>query len=171
VSTSREDFQQFRIHFDAMYVGGIPRLLNEDGAFLAFLATLTAIDALAGVFAPNRTSGERFRAFCSRFLPPVLGSRADDLWRFRNLMVHSFNPGPFVLVCHQSRLHLTAQATNKGDLTVLNAEDFYLALMSASHAYFEALVGEPELQRLFARRLADDDGGAPQIFAVQNPSV
>jgi hypothetical protein len=31
-----------------MYVGGIPSLLHEDGAFLAFLAAVTAIDALSG---------------------------------------------------------------------------------------------------------------------------
>jgi hypothetical protein len=157
------DIEEFRFHFDAMYVGGIPRLLNEDGAFLAFLAVLTATEALAGVFAPQLGTGERFRNFVARFFPAPLGDRAEELWRFRNLMVHAFNPGPFVLVCHQSRLHLTPQS----GLIILNAEDFYAALIAASHGYFDALSRDGDLQHLFTRRLADEDGGGMQSFTVQ----
>ena len=37
--TLQHDIDELRQHFDAMYVGAIPQLLNETGAFLAFLAT------------------------------------------------------------------------------------------------------------------------------------
>ncbi|MGE0583425.1 MAG: hypothetical protein AB7P31_14985 [Steroidobacteraceae bacterium] len=42
------DIDGFRFHFDAMYVGGIPRLLDETGVFPAFVTMLTATDTLAG---------------------------------------------------------------------------------------------------------------------------
>ena len=70
-------------------------------------------------------------------------------------MVHAFNPGPFALVCHRSRLHLTPQ----NGLTILNAEDFYAALIFASHQYFDALTNDEELQLLFA-------GGLQILMAV-----
>jgi hypothetical protein len=38
-----KDIDEFRFHLDAMYIGGIPRLLDEAGAFLAFLTILTAV--------------------------------------------------------------------------------------------------------------------------------
>ena len=160
--SKHQDIDEFRFHFDAMYVGGIPRLLNDDGAFLAFLAVLTAIDALSGAFAPGEGTGQRFRGFIARFFTEPLATRADDLWTFRNLMVHAFNPGPFALVCHQSRVHLTVQH----GLTVLNAEDFYAALIDGSHRYFHALASDERLQTLFAERLADSAGGGVQSFLV-----
>ena len=106
----RQDIEEFRHHFDSMYIGAIPRLLDETGAFLAFSATLSAIDTLAGAWSPTMGTGERFRGFVKEFFEPELAERAEDLWRFRNLMVHAFNPGPFALVCNQSRLHLTPQS-------------------------------------------------------------
>ncbi len=54
-----KDFDDFRFHFDSMYLGGIPRLLDETGAFLSFLCVVTAIDTLAGGWAPALGSGER----------------------------------------------------------------------------------------------------------------
>ena len=160
--TVQFDITDFRSHFDAMYVGAIPRLLNDDGAFLSFLATLTATDALAGFCAPNLGTGERFRAFVVRFFPKEFASLAESLWQFRNLMVHSFNPGPFILTFHQSRLHLTVQDGR----TVLNAEDFYAALVTASRQYFDALLNDEALQRQFALRLVDDDGGGIQTHTM-----
>jgi hypothetical protein len=152
-----KDIDEFRFHFDSMYIGGIPRLLDEAGAFLAFLTTLTAVDALAGVWNPNLGSGERFKGFVEVYFPSNLKLRAEDLWRFRNLMVHAFNPGPFALVCNQSRLHLTPH----GEVTVLNAQDFYAALILASQDYFEKLVNDQMLRANFQRRIAEKDGGAP----------
>ncbi len=156
----QKDIDDFRFHFDAMYIGGIPRLLDETGSFLAFLSVLAAVDALAGVWRPSSGSGERFKGFVQHFFPVEFQSRADDLWRFRNLMVHAFNPGPFALVCNQSRLHLTPH----GSATVLNAQDFYAALVLASQQYFRSLATDETLQGNFRRRIAQADGGAPESF-------
>ncbi|ADE15394.1 hypothetical protein Nhal_2306 [Nitrosococcus halophilus Nc 4] len=155
--STEKDIDEFRFHFDSMYIGGIPRLLDEAGAFLAFLTILTAVDALAGVWNPNMGSGERFKGFVAAYFPDNLKSRAEDLWRFRNLMVHAFNPGPFALVCNQSRLHLTPH----GEVTVLNAQDFYTALVLASQNYFRELQEEGTLRANFRRRIDEKDGGAP----------
>jgi hypothetical protein len=81
-------------------------------------------------------------------------------------MVHAFNPGPFALVCNQSRLHLTPH----GEVTVLNVQDFYAALLLASRSYFSALLSDPELAKNFSRRIADKDGGAPETHMFARPS-
>jgi hypothetical protein len=56
----QNDIDELRQNFDAMYIGAIPQLLAEDGAFLASLATLTGTEALAGFFAPEQGAGQRF---------------------------------------------------------------------------------------------------------------
>jgi hypothetical protein len=162
-----DEIDGYRQHFDAMYVGGIPHLMNEDGAYLAFLAIITATDALAGLFAPSKGTGERFRAFVETYFPPDHRPYAERLWELRNGVVHSFNPGPFfALTYHASRHHLKSPF----GIVTLNAEDFFAALLSASSAYFEALLQEPDLQVNFQKRVKAKDGGAPQTWlAEQHP--
>jgi len=157
--------EHYRVHFDAIYVAGIPNLLNDSGAFLSFIAVLTATDALAGLYSPREGSGERFKAFVSRFFPPPLAVEAEDLWHFRNAMVHSFNPGPFALTHHNSRTHLSTVHGPK----LLNAEDFYTALIFAYQGYFSALSQEAELRDRFVKRVSARDGGAPETFVVSKP--
>jgi hypothetical protein len=91
-----KDIGEFRFHFDAMYIGGIPRLLDETGAFLSFLATLTAVDTLAGVWKPAGGSGERFKAFVTNYFPEGLRERADELWRMRNQWFTPSTRGPLL---------------------------------------------------------------------------
>ena len=100
----------FRRHFDQYYLEVIPRLLNEEGLFLAFVSMLTVVECLAGTYAPNLGAGERFRAFVSKFFPKPYEPVVPKLWQFRNRMIHSFNPAPFAIVCHQSRMHLIVAA-------------------------------------------------------------
>ena len=78
-----DEIDGYRVHFDAMYVGGIPHLLNEDGAYLAFLAIVSATDALAGLFAPTKLAGERFRLFVERYFPADHRPFANQLWNLR----------------------------------------------------------------------------------------
>jgi hypothetical protein len=148
---------EFRRHFDQYYLGVIPRLLNEEGLFLAFLSMLAAVESLAGTYLPDQGTGERFRAFVSMFFPKTYEPHVDQLWKFRNRMVHSFNPSPFVILCQNSRMHL-CEATG---VRMLNAEDFYADLVTASRAYFSALYSDLELQRHFVKRVTSDDGGRP----------
>lgn len=160
---------EFRRHFDQYYLGVIPRLLNEEGVFLAFVSMLTAVESLAGTYAPNLSAGERFRAFVSKFFPKSYQPVVAQLWQFRNRMIHSFNPNPFLIVCHQSRMHLAVA----DGVPMLNAEDMYADVLTASREYFAALYSDPELQQSFAKRVTDGDGGriqTTQIVETVNPN-
>lgn len=159
-----DEIDGYRAHFDTMYVGGIPHLLNEDGAYLAFLAIVSATDALAGLFAPTKGAGERFRIFVETYFPEDHRPFADRLWELRNAIVHSFNPGPFFgLTLHTSRQHLKSPIGH----VALNAEDLFAALLFASRAYFDSLLNDPTLQENFQKRVAASDGGAPDSYLVQ----
>ena len=153
---------EFRRHFDQYYLGVIPRLLNEEGLFLAFLSMLAAVESLAGTHMPDQRTGERFRAFVSTFFPKTYECHVDHLWKFRNRMIHSFNPSPFMILCRNSRMHLC----DVSGVRMLNAEDFYADLVTASRAYFSALYSDPELQRRFVKRVTSDDGGRPVSHQV-----
>ncbi|MBK8534378.1 MAG: hypothetical protein IPL59_04170 [Candidatus Competibacteraceae bacterium] len=146
---------EFRRHFDQYYLGVIPRLLNDEGTVLAFVSLLTAVECLAGAYRPNQGSGERFRSFIRTYFPDPYKPFAEQLWQFRNRMVHSFNPSPFAIVCHQSRMHLV----KAGQIPVLNAEDFYADVVVAARRYFTALYSDLELQKRFEKRINDNDGG------------
>lgn len=152
----------FRRHFDQYYLGVIPRLLNDEGLFLAFLSMLAAVESLAGTYMPDQGTGERFRAFVSAFFPKTYESHVEQLWKFRNRMIHSFNPSPFMILCRNSRMHLC----DASGVRMLNAEDFYADLVTASRAYFSALYSDTELQRRFGRRVTSDDGGRPLAHQV-----
>ena len=123
---------------------------------------LAAVESLAGTYMPDQGTGERFRAFVSTFFPKTYESHVEQLWKFRNRMIHSFNPSPFMILCRSSRMHLC----NASGVRMLNAEDFYADLVTASRAYFSALYSDPELQRRFGRRVTSDDGGRPLTHQV-----
>lgn len=160
------DIQEYRQHFDTIYVGGIPKLFNEDSYFLAFVCILTAIDSLAGLFKPDEGTGVRFRLFVTTFFPKDNQQYAEKFWQFRNAMIHSFNSGPFGLTCHASRSHLKTIPTNVGEIPMLNIEDFFSTLLIASTNYFNSLLVENELQSNFMKRIAQNDGGAPQTWSL-----
>jgi hypothetical protein len=157
------EIESYRQHFDAMYVGGIPNLLNDSGAFLSFVTVLAGTEALAGLYRPALGAGERFRQFVAKFFPAEYTPHASELWSLRNGVVHSFNPGPFALTHHNSRLHLESPHGQ----VLLNAEDFYASLVFAYKAYFAALAVDEELQSHFIQRVSAKDGGAPQVWLVQ----
>lgn len=157
-----ETAAEFRRHFDRDFLGAIPRLLNEEGMFLAFVASLSAIECLAGAYLPELGTGERFRAFLSKFSPDAYTAHIAAHWKFRNRMIHAFNPRPFLILCHNSRMHLCEAS----GAHMLNAEDFYADLVGASRAYFAALYADLELQGRFVSRISADDGGAPILQAV-----
>jgi hypothetical protein len=148
---------EYRRHFDQYFLGVIPRLLNDEGLFLGFLSMLAAVESLAGTYMPDQGTGERFRAFVAAFFPKTYQPHVDQLWKFRNRMIHSFNPSPFMILCRNSRMHLC----DASGVHMLNAEDFYADLVVASRAYFTALYSDQELQRRFGKRVMSDDGGRP----------
>ncbi len=144
-----------RANYSRIYLGGIPSTLNDDAAFLSFICTLTAIEALGGFVRPTEKNGPRFRGFIKDYFPAVYHSHADPLWKLRNAAVHGFSPGPYSLTHHNGHLHMTTD----GGRTVLNAEDFYSALVAASERYFTALSADASLQASFVTRANDPDTG------------
>jgi hypothetical protein len=142
-------------NFGRIYLGGIPSLLNDDGAFLSFICTLTATEALGGFLSPSLGNGPRFKTFVQRCFPGPYPAQADALWKLRNAAVHGFSSGPYKLTHHNSHLHLTQD----GGLTVLNAEDFYATLVSASKRYFDDADKDAALQAAFVERTNDPETG------------
>ena len=146
---------EFRRHFDQYYLGVLPRLLNEESVMLAFICLLTGIECLAAAFQPQNSAGDRFKEFVTTFFPSLYRPIVGELWRFRNLMVHAFNPNPFMIGCHQSRMHLL----EIDGARFLNAEDFYADLVTASRAYFTVLYADLQLQDNFVKRVTEKGGG------------
>jgi hypothetical protein len=164
------DTQEFKAHFNDLYLTAIPRLLDDEGLFLALLVMLTAVDSLSGAFAPEGGTGERFRAFIRRYFPDPLNRHADSLWECRTRMVHSMHPGPFALVCGQPQLQLTPFGKSaEGDVLHLNAQDVFTALAAASESFFSDLEKDETLQRNFRRRMNAKDGGAPETQIGLSP--
>jgi hypothetical protein len=150
-----EQINYVRANFARIYLGGIPSVLNDDGAFLSFICCLTAVEALGGFLSPALGNGPRFKGFVRQYFPDPYPSQADDLWKLRNAAVHDFSPGPYKLTHHNGHLHLSTD----GGRTVLNAEDFYATLVLAAQRYFDDLRGDANLQAAFLQRVNDPDTG------------
>ncbi len=146
---------EFRRHFDQYYLGVIPRLLNEESVMLAFICLLTGIECLAGIFQPQKSTGDRFKEFITTFFSSPYHSIAEEMWQFRNLMIHAFNPSPFTIGCHQSRMHMIEIE----GVRYLNAEDLYAEMVLASRGYFTALYADLQLQANFSKRVTEKGGG------------
>jgi len=151
--------------FSRIYLGGIPPTITDDSAFLSFICSLAAIEALAGFRFPQDTSpGERFRSFVGEYFAAEYKPLADDLWAFRNSMVHAFNTGRFALTHHHSEAHFRQMAQGT---VVLNAEDFYAALLASAQSYFAALRASAELRTLLLQRLKSPKGGAISVGPIE----
>ena len=143
-------------NFSRIYLGGIPSLLNDSGgAFLSFICTLTGTEALGGFLKPKGRNGPKFKSFVKDYFPTPLNAQSDTLWQFRNAAVHGFSPGPYTVTHHNSHLHLKTE----DGVTVLNAEDFYAALVVAAKKYFDAVQSDPSLRAAFEERANDPDTG------------
>jgi hypothetical protein len=143
-------------NFSRIYLGGIPSLLNDSGgAFLSFICTLTATEALGGFLKPKDGNGPRFKSFVHDYFPAPLNGQKENLWKLRNSAVHGFSPGPYKLTHHNSQFHLTIDHGQ----TVLNVEDFYAALVIAAKKYFDSLQGSPDLRAAFEERANDPSTG------------
>jgi hypothetical protein len=149
-------------NFGGVFIAGIPSLLNDDGAFLSFICSLTAIEALGGFLRPKGSNSERFREFIKGYFADPYPAQADSLWKLRNAAVHGFSPGPYKLTHHNSYLHLTSD----GGQTILNAEDFYAALVTASKRYFDAVTKDAALQAAFVERTKDPATGIMVVAPV-----
>ena len=78
-------------------------------------------------------------------------------------MVHAFTTSPFALTHHHSEWHLRSANGS----VVLNAEDFYGALLTAAQKYFLEVRTNPELQTNFLKRLQSKDGGSVTVGPLE----
>jgi len=155
--------------FSRIFLGGIPSLLNDDGAFLSFVCVLSATEALAGCRFPEKAdSGDRFKNFVTVYYPGRYGPLAEQLWTFRCAMVHAGQPGPFVLTHHNSHLHLGATQAGQA---ILNAEDFYAALVFAAQRYLADARTQPSVREALVVRLNKEGVAAvgPITYYVPQP--
>ncbi len=156
----KEQIEATQRDFSRIFLGGIPQLLNDDGAYLSFVCVFAGVEALAGFRHPDKDNGERFRDFIGEYFEPRYHPFLSELWDLRNSLVHSFSPAHFALCHHQSHRHFTDHPPY---LKVLNAEDAYAALVAASGRYFEGLREDSSLQALFERRAQSSKGGLLHI--------
>ncbi|MHA2213456.1 MAG: hypothetical protein ACW992_09885 [Candidatus Thorarchaeota archaeon] len=145
--------------FSQIYLGGIPPIITNDSAYLSFVSVLVAIEALAGYRYKYKSAGKRFKSFVRTYFPDAYMEHVDDLWNFRNKIVHAFSPKHFALMHHHSEVHLGK--TEKG--IALNAEDFYGALLSAAQKYFAEVRSKSNLKKALIRRLRSPEGGSIMV--------
>lgn len=164
MTTAADDIRRIEetiAHFSGIYLDGIPHVITDQTAFLSFILMVSATDALAG-FRYDATipdPGARFSAFVRKYFPAEYHPFATDgrLWKLRCHLVHAFSPKGFALIHRQSGAHLhIASTTGK---PILNAEDFYAALVTASQNYFREVRADAELRALFIARLEDPKYG------------
>jgi hypothetical protein len=141
--------------FAEIYIGGIPPTITDESAYLSFISVLSGIEALAHYVRPDvALPGERFRSFVGDYFVAPYPDLADDLWKFRNGIVHAFNPGPFALVHQHSHRHLARGV----DGVILNAEDFYAAFVFAFRKYATDLEASSDLQGRLLRAIEQEGG-------------
>ena len=153
-----EEIDNAHVRFGEIFIRGIPRLLNPDGAYLSFICVFAGTEALAGYrYASVSRNGDRFRSFLADYFEPRYRPLTQELWDLRNSMVHGFSPKHFALCDHQSHLHFTDLPPF---LKVLNAEDVYAAFVEATEKYFQQLKADPAIQARFQQRLTSENGGS-----------
>lgn len=108
-------------------------------------------------------SGKRFKNFVKEYFPKSYKEHVSDLCFLRNGLFHAFSPRKFSLTHGRSYAHLKKQGN--GD-HILNAEDFYAALLSASQHYFSELHSDSDVQKLFDKRLKDGQGGGISLGSI-----
>lgn len=143
--------------FNEIILGGVPILLRQnETAFLSFMCSVAAIDALAGYrYASDK---ERFQNFIKEYFPVAYASHAENLYLFRCRLLHNFSPAYFTLVHAAPVAHLTRSAI--GD-TILSDDVFFADLRAAATKFFNEVQSDTDRQDTMNARLSNlDKGGA-----------
>lgn len=143
--------------FNDIILGGVPILLRQnETAFLSFMCSVAAIDALAGY--RYTTDQDRFQNFIKEYFPTAYASHAEKLYLFRCRLLHNFTPAYFTLVHASPEAHL--QPSQIGD-TILSDEVFFSDLRAAALKFFDEVKNDVNRQvAMNARLLNLDKGGA-----------
>jgi hypothetical protein len=145
--------------FNDIILGAVPLLLKQnETAFLSFMCSVAAIDALAGYRYTTDKVGDRFRDFIREYFPASYAPHADNLYLFRCRILHNFSPAYFTLNHGNPLEHL--QKSVIGD-TALNDAVFFSDLKNAAKKFFDEVQADSLRQdAMNARLLNIDKGGA-----------
>ena len=150
--------------FNEIYLDGIPIIIRDKTAFLSFMCILTGIEALSGYCYDESEVRKRFKDFICNYFPENYKSLVENLWTFRNKMVHAFSPASFVLVHNMQNKHFKKHSDGR---LILNAENFFQAFSSAAKQYFNDVLRDPSLQVTMLKRLDDlHNGGSICVFPL-----
>jgi hypothetical protein len=145
--------------FREIMLGGIPILLQRnETAFLAFMCSVAAMDALAAWRYQDDKVGVRFVDFIKAYLPTAYSAHAENLYKLRCRLLHNFSPAYFTLAHANRAQHL--QPSKIGD-TILSDDAFFEDLRAAAETFF-AEVGRDVTRQgdMHARLVNVNQGGA-----------
>ena len=145
--------------FNEIILGGIPLLLRQnETAFLSFMCSVAAIDALSGYRYTTNKIGDRFHDFIKEYFPASYAPHVEKLYLLRCRILHNFSPAYFTLAHTNPSTHL--QKSSIGD-TVLSDEVFFADLAKAAAKFFSEVESDAGRQdAMNARLLNIDKGGA-----------
>ena len=145
--------------FNEIILGGIPLLLRQnETAFLSFMCSIAAIDALSGYRYTTDKVGDRFQKFIREYFPASYAPHAEKLYLLRCRMLHNFSPAYFTLAHANTSAHL--QTSSIGD-TVLSDAEFFTDVAKAAAKFFgEVKTDATRQDAMNARLLNVDKGGA-----------
>lgn len=126
--------------FSTVALEDIKRALdpNVNTTLAVFILGVCLIDALAGFrfgkeVKNDKKDGERFKDFVKIYIKQY---NANDLWKVRNGMLHSYAVEKYAFVNKKSYLH--DQSTNGGK--IINDENFYKDLETAYKTFREHIL-------------------------------
>jgi hypothetical protein len=148
--------------FNDIILRGVPILLEKSQtAFLSFMCSVAAIDALAGY--RYTTHQERFQNFIKEYFPTAYALHAEKLYLFRCRLLHNFTPAYFTVVHASPAHHL--QPSSIGD-TILSDDVFFADLKAAALKFFDEVQQDvPNRQDTMNARLLNLDRGGAIYYA------
>jgi hypothetical protein len=152
-----DEIANFSWNYRALFLRGIPHLLNDDGAYLSFGCTFSGVEVLAGYSYPDESSnGVRFKNWIAAYFPVAYHAIAKELWDLRNSLIHGFSPKHFALCHGRPSAHLTDQPPYK---KVLNAESLFDDFQASAERYLCQVVTDSNLLAAFEKHLKAAKGG------------
>jgi hypothetical protein len=144
--------------FNEIILEGVPVLLKQNQtAFLSFMCSVDAIDALAGYRDTADKVGERFVPFIKDYFPAAYAPHADNLYLLRCRLLHNFSPAHFTLVHASPGIHLQKSEID----TYLSDDTFFSDLRDAARKFFDEVQKDAIRQHDMNDRLLNvNEGGA-----------
>ena len=144
--------------FNEIILGGVPFLLRQnETAFLSFMCSVAAIDALSGYRYTSEKVGERFKAFITEYFPASYAPHVENLYLLRCRILHNFSPAYFSLTHGNPSLHLKPSPID----AFLSDAEFFRDLAQAAVKFFNEVQTDSTRQDAMNARLLDvDKGGA-----------